>query len=80
MAKFLIGIIRIYQRVISPFLGRHCRFVPSCSAYACEALERFGVPGILLALKRLCRCHPFVPGGYDPVPERLGTEQRSEAG
>ena len=64
-----LGLIRLYQRAISPFLPPACRFVPTCSAYGYEAIERHGVwLGSWLALRRLARCHPFCAGGYDPVP------------
>jgi putative membrane protein insertion efficiency factor len=67
----LIGVVRAYQRFLSPALPPACRFTPSCSAYAVTALERFGaVQGSWLALRRLARCHPWNPGGYDPVPDR----------
>ncbi|WP_123399449.1 membrane protein insertion efficiency factor YidD [Inmirania thermothiophila] len=61
--------LRAYRYAVSPLLGPRCRFEPSCSAYAIEALERHGpARGAWLALRRLLRCHPFHPGGYDPVP------------
>ena len=61
--------IRTYQLVLSPILGPACRFSPSCSEYAYQAITRYGpVKGSVLTLKRLFRCHPFHPGGYDPVP------------
>lgn len=61
--------IRIYQFFISPILGPHCRFYPTCSAYALVALRRFGLlKGCCLILRRLLRCHPWHPGGVDPVP------------
>lgn len=64
-----IGLIRAYQVVISPLLGPACRFEPSCSRYAAEAIRRHGVVrGATLAARRLARCHPFHPGGFDPVP------------
>ena len=67
--KILIAIIRAYRYLISPWLGNHCRFHPSCSHYALESLERHGAArGLWLALRRLLRCHPWHPGGYDPVP------------
>jgi len=70
MRAVLIALIRAYQWFISPLLGPHCRFYPSCSQYACEALERHGaLRGSGLALRRLLRCHPWHPGGVDPVPE-----------
>lgn len=65
----LIVLVKLYQYTISPMLGRNCRFEPNCSAYAVEALQRHGVfRGIWLAARRVGRCHPWHPGGYDPVP------------
>ena len=67
--KALIGFIYLYQHTLSVLFGPCCRFTPSCSSYALLAINRFGIgEGIWLALKRLIRCHPFHPGGYDPVP------------
>jgi putative membrane protein insertion efficiency factor len=64
-----LGLLRLYKGAISPFLPPSCRFVPTCSEYGYEAIERHGVwLGSWLALRRLVRCHPFCPGGYDPVP------------
>lgn len=69
MRKLLLALIRGYQRFISPVLPPSCRFRPTCSAYAWEAIDRFGaLHGSWLALKRVLRCHPLHPGGYDPVP------------
>jgi uncharacterized protein len=69
MKRVLVALIHGYQYVISPFLGLHCRFHPTCSEYALEALQRHGaLRGIWLAMKRLLRCHPWHPGGFDPVP------------
>jgi putative membrane protein insertion efficiency factor len=63
-------IIRFYQRFISPILPPTCRFEPSCSKYGYEAIEKYGLlHGGWLTLKRISRCHPFNPGGYDPVPD-----------
>lgn len=71
MKKLFILPIRFYQKHISPFKPRCCRFTPSCSAYAIEAIEKRGiVVGLLLALYRILRCNPFCKGGYDPVPEK----------
>ena len=65
----LILLVRAYQLFLSPFLPPSCRYTPSCSAYAIEALQRHGaLRGGWLALRRIGRCHPFRPGGYDPVP------------
>jgi putative membrane protein insertion efficiency factor len=69
MRWLLIFFVRGYQVVISPLLPSTCRFYPSCSAYAIEALQRHGaLRGSRLTIGRLARCHPFNPGGYDPVP------------
>ena len=71
MKKLLIGAIRLYQRGISPLSPPSCRFTPTCSAYAIEAIERFGVfKGTALAVWRILRCNPFCKGGYHPVPEK----------
>ena len=70
MKKTLLLLIRGYQLAISPLLGRHCRFLPTCSTYTCEAVERFGAAkGAVLGLRRLLKCHPFHAGGHDPVPD-----------
>lgn len=69
MNKLLVFLVRIYRLAISPLLGRSCRFHPSCSEYAIEAIERHGsCRGSWLAIRRISRCHPWNPGGYDPVP------------
>jgi putative membrane protein insertion efficiency factor len=65
-----LKLIEIYQRYLSPLTPPSCRFYPTCSHYTYGAISRFGlIQGIRLGLKRLCKCHPFHPGGYDPVPE-----------
>jgi hypothetical protein len=70
MRALLIALIRVYQLFVSPLLGNHCRFYPSCSQYAREAIEQHGaLGGGWLAIRRLLRCHPWHPGGVDPVPE-----------
>jgi uncharacterized protein len=68
--KFLfLFIIKVYQLTLSPLLGPACRFYPSCSEYAYDAINKYGVMrGFFLAVKRLLRCHPFHPGGIDPIP------------
>jgi hypothetical protein len=69
-ARVLCAPIRAYQLLLSPLLPPSCRFEPSCSAYAIEAIERHGpLRGVWLAARRIGRCHPFHPGGYDAVPE-----------
>jgi uncharacterized protein len=71
-ARMLIAVIGGYRRFISPLLGPHCRFAPSCSAYALEAVRVHGaLRGSWLAVRRLARCHPFNPGGLDPVPPAI---------
>ncbi|HEV8354016.1 MAG TPA: membrane protein insertion efficiency factor YidD [bacterium] len=69
MTRVFVALIRGYQRFVSPYTPPTCRFYPTCSAYAVEAIQRHGAwRGIVLATRRLLRCHPFHPGGFDPVP------------
>uniref|UniRef100_A0A7C1FSZ3 Putative membrane protein insertion efficiency factor n=1 Tax=Thermomicrobium roseum TaxID=500 RepID=A0A7C1FSZ3_THERO len=69
MRRLALLLIRFYQRFISPGLPPACRFYPTCSEYGYEAIERYGIiKGGILTLRRIARCHPFHPGGYDPVP------------
>lgn len=69
MKVILLGLIRAYQYLVSPWLGNRCRFHPSCSSYAAEALQKHGLlKGLKLAAFRLGRCHPWSDGGHDPVP------------
>ena len=69
MRSLLIGLLKAYRYAISPMLGRNCRYHPSCSEYAIEAVQRYGaLRGGWLALRRVGRCQPFKSGGYDPVP------------
>jgi uncharacterized protein len=71
IAKLLLGMVRGYQRWVSPLLGANCRYLPTCSAYAAEAIATHGsVRGSWLALRRLLRCHPFGGSGFDPVPPK----------
>jgi len=73
-----LGLIRLYQLTLSPWLGRACRYEPTCSHYAAEAIERFGVlRGVWLAVKRIGRCHPWGRSGYDPVPAADRSAARS---
>ena len=70
MKAILLGIIRLYQMTLSRALPPTCRFTPSCSQYSFEAIDRYGaLRGGWMAVKRISRCHPFNPGGYDPVPD-----------
>ncbi|MDE0121848.1 MAG: membrane protein insertion efficiency factor YidD [bacterium] len=72
-ARVLLGALRLYQERISPAFGRRCRYLPTCSAYARTAIERFGVSkGVFLTGRRLLRCQPFGSSGYDPVPVPAG--------
>jgi putative membrane protein insertion efficiency factor len=74
----LIGFLRAYRLLISPLYGQVCRYHPSCSAYALDAVREHGsVRGVWLAARRLGRCHPWAAGGYDPVPPRMNQAQSS---
>lgn len=69
LSTILLGLIRFYQLLISPMLAPRCRYLPTCSQYALEAVRRYGaVKGTYLATKRICRCHPGGGSGFDPVP------------
>lgn len=71
MGRLFILIIRIYQYVVSPVLGPHCRFAPTCSHYMVEAIQRHGlIRGLILGIRRIGRCHPWHPAGFDPVPPK----------
>lgn len=78
LTQAILGLVRFYRYFLSPLAFPSCRFVPSCSAYALEAVERFGpAKGLLLAAWRILRCHPFHPGGYDPVVKTPDRSARS---
>lgn len=87
MKSALLALLRAYRYFLSPWIGNQCRFAPTCSAYAMEAIERFGAwRGCALALRRLARCHPWNAGGWDPVPVEAGaacsrcTQERTSRG
>ncbi|MDI1471576.1 MAG: membrane protein insertion efficiency factor YidD [Thermodesulfovibrio sp.] len=67
ISKFFLILIKIYRRFISPIMPPCCRFYPTCSEYADQAIKKYGAKGILLTIKRILKCHPFHPGGYDPL-------------
>jgi putative membrane protein insertion efficiency factor len=74
----IIGFLCVYRRLVSPLYGDVCRYYPSCSAYALEAVERHGsVHGGWLAARRVCRCHPWATGGVDPVPHSFSWHRRA---
>ena len=75
-AYLLIIIVKIYQLFISPIIGQNCRYLPTCSEYTIECLEKFGIiKGTFLSLKRISKCHPWGNHGYDPVPNKLKEKQ-----
>lgn len=76
MKRFLIFLVKVYSTLLSPVLGNNCRYVPSCSSYMTEAIERFGAAkGTWMGIKRISRCHPFHEGGFDPVPGNPDNEK-----
>ncbi|MEE6452222.1 MULTISPECIES: membrane protein insertion efficiency factor YidD [Bacillaceae] len=79
MNKILIGIIRFYQKWISPATPPSCRFYPTCSSYGLEAIQTHGaLKGTYLTTKRILKCHPLHPGGYDPVPDKINKETKKD--
>ena len=77
MKGIILGLIAGYRRFVSPLLPASCRYIPTCSQYALEAVKRFGARrGFLLAMRRLLRCNPFAQGGYDPVPDEYPTRKK----
>ncbi|HAU40961.1 MAG TPA: membrane protein insertion efficiency factor YidD [Gammaproteobacteria bacterium] len=79
MQKVLVMLLKGYQYLVSPWFGQTCRFYPSCSCYAIEAIEKRGVlMGLWLTVRRIGRCHPWHPGGFDPVPEKCDAKLHGE--
>ena len=79
MRKLISACIWAYRYFLSPFLGSNCRYYPSCSAYAQESVEKHGaLCGSWMAVKRICRCHPWHEGGYDPVPEQCNHRKQTK--
>jgi len=79
LSKILVVLLKGYQWAISPLFGANCRFYPTCSQYAIEAVQEYGpFSGSWLSLKRLFKCHPYHPGGYDPLPGEQITEHHTE--
>ncbi|MFL2125988.1 membrane protein insertion efficiency factor YidD [Latilactobacillus curvatus] len=83
MRKILIGLVCFYQKGISPLLPPSCRYYPTCSSYMIQAIQKHGaILGLIMGIGRILRCHPFVRGGYDPVPDHftvLRNRQRDES-
>ena len=76
-SSLLVGLIRLYQGILSPYLGRSCRYSPTCSQYTLEAIQLWGpIKGLWMGLKRISRCHPWSNHGYDPVPKPKSKEQK----
>ena len=71
ISVFFFILVSLYQNLVSPFMSPSCRFYPSCSSYAKEALKNFGFKGVFLTVKRLLKCNPFFQGGHDPVPNKI---------
>ena len=81
MKRFLLSSLKFYKKFISPMLPNACRFYPTCSVYAYEAVSKYGViKGVFLGVGRILRCHPFSKGGYDPVPQTFGNRSSETSG
>lgn len=76
MTTILIGLVRLYQRFLSPLFPPTCRYQPTCSSYMIEALQKHGLKGFLMGIVRILRCHPLVAGGRDPVPDHFSLKRQ----
>lgn len=78
MINILISLVRFYQKFMSPLFPPSCRYRPTCSTYMIEALQKHGLKGLVMGLARIGRCHPFVSGGQDPVPDRFSLRRQKK--
>ncbi|MEI7831581.1 MAG: membrane protein insertion efficiency factor YidD [bacterium] len=78
-ARGMLAVVRFYQRHISPYTPPSCRFTPTCSEYTAQAITRFGGRGVWMGIKRVFRCNPWTPGGYDPVPEDVSNKKPKDS-
>jgi len=70
ISRVIVGVVMLYQILISPFLMNRCRYIPSCSSYMIEAIKIHGLKGVILGIKRILRCHPWGGFGFDPIPDK----------
>ncbi|MCK1203891.1 membrane protein insertion efficiency factor YidD [Streptococcus uberis] len=80
MKSIIINFVRLYQKWISPLFPPSCRYRPTCSTYMIEAVEKHGIKGVLMGIARILRCHPFVGGGEDPVPDEFTLRRNPQKG
>ncbi|SUO90659.1 membrane protein insertion efficiency factor YidD [Streptococcus uberis] len=80
MKSIIINFVRLYQKWISPLFPPSCRYRPTCSTYMIEAVEKHGIKGVLMGIARILRCHPFVEGGEDPVPDKFTLRRNPQKG
>ncbi|MCK1168976.1 membrane protein insertion efficiency factor YidD [Streptococcus uberis] len=80
MKRIIINFVRLYQKWISPLFPPSCRYRPTCSTYMIEAVEKHGIKGVLMGIARILRCHPFVEGGEDPVPDEFTLRRNLQKG
>ena len=80
MKSIIINFVRLYQKWISPLFPPSCRYRPTCSTYMIEAVEKHGIKGVLMGIARILRCHPFVEGGEDPVPDEFTLRRSPQKG